>query len=67
MEGTLRGGETRGVCVKLGPTAEVRGQCPACGRPVVSNAYRMGDTYILRWECVGTLEKPAVCGFRKVL
>lgn len=54
--------------------AWVRGQCPCCNGPVVSNAYwvsRPGGigAYILYWECWNSLgpEEERTCEYRRVL
>jgi hypothetical protein len=47
----------------------VRGVCPNCGSPVVSNCYHVGGKgYIIVWECWGSLQWPdATCDYRRVL
>ena len=46
----------------------VRGVCPACGSPVVSNAYYIGGRgYKVIWECWESLGEAPSCTYRKVL
>ena len=46
----------------------VRGVCPQCGEPVVSNCYYVGGKgYICTWECWASLHDPPTCGYRKVI
>ena len=48
--------------------AWVRGACPLCGSPVVSNAYYVGGRgYKLRFECWESLRPAPGCTYRKVL
>jgi hypothetical protein len=55
----------------LAPEPEwVRGICPRCGAPVVSNLYHVGGKgYILRWECWQAIgpEEARICDWRRVL
>lgn len=46
----------------------VRGVCPACGAPVVSNCYYVGGQgFLVIWECWKSLSSSAICNYRKVL
>lgn len=47
--------------------AWVRGTCPYCGQPVVSNTYWTGRGYVIRWECWASLGEQPTCEFRRVL
>ena len=50
---------------------QVRGECPACGGPLVSNCYYVGGKgYLVTWDCVNSLKEfadPITCHYRKVL
>lgn len=46
----------------------VRGICPQCGEPVVSNCYYVGGKgYLCVYECWSSLQDNPNCGYRKVL
>jgi hypothetical protein len=46
----------------------VRGTCPTCGAPVVSNSYYIGGAgYKIVWECQHSLGEVPTCAYRKVL
>ncbi len=46
----------------------VRGECPQCGQPVVSNMYYVGGRgYLVIWECWHSLGEKPTCTYRKVL
>ncbi len=46
----------------------VRGVCPNCGQPVVSNCYYIGGRgYLCVWECWNSLAETPSCTYRKVL
>jgi hypothetical protein len=46
----------------------VRGVCPQCGEPLVSNCYYVGGKgYLVCWECLGSLGEHPTCSYRKVL
>ena len=46
----------------------VRGICPQCGEPVVSNCYYVGGKgYLCVYECWSSLQDTPACGYRKVL
>ena len=46
----------------------VRGTCPACGSPVVSNCYYVGGKgYKVLHECWQSLGEHPTCTYRKVL
>ena len=46
----------------------VRGVCPTCGGPVVSNMYYVGGKgYRAVWECWHSLSETPSCSYRKVL
>ncbi len=46
----------------------VRGLCPCCGAPVVSNAYYVGGKgYLVVFECWESLRGTSGCTYRKVL
>jgi hypothetical protein len=46
----------------------VRGLCPQCGEPLVSNCYYVGGrAYLVVWECWASLQAKPTCNFRKVL
>ncbi len=46
----------------------IRGVCPACGGPVVSNCYYVGGKgYFCIHECWGSLAAAPTCSYRKVL
>lgn len=50
----------------------VRGQCPCCGAPIVSNAYYVAGcngkgAMIIVWECWQSLGESPTCTFRRVL
>ena len=46
----------------------VRGACPTCGAPVVSNCYYVGGRgYLCVHECWNSLQEVPACGYRKVL
>jgi hypothetical protein len=48
----------------------VRGSCPECGAPLVSNCYYVGGRgYLILWECWQALGEPArrSCDYRRVL
>lgn len=46
----------------------VRGVCPQCGSPVVSNAYYIGGRgYLTVWECWASLGETPACTYRKVI
>ena len=54
--------------VTLPDPSWVRGRCPLCGAPVVSNLYYVGGKgYILRWECWLSIGEYVSCSYRKVL
>lgn len=42
----------------------VRGDCPKCKAPLVSNLYYVGGKgYIIRWECWESLSIDGVCDY----
>ncbi len=46
----------------------VRGICPLCSAPVVSNCYYVGGRgYVCVYECWGSLAAVPTCSYRKVL
>jgi hypothetical protein len=46
----------------------VRGTCPVCGEPVVSNCYYVGGRgFLVVWECWASLCPAPTCDYRKVL
>ncbi len=46
----------------------VRGVCPQCGEPVVSNCYYVGGKgYLITNECWASLMENPTCSYRKVL
>lgn len=46
----------------------VRGECPQCGQPVVSNCYYVGGRgYLITHECWASLGEKPTCTYRKVL
>lgn len=46
----------------------VRGVCPLCGEPVVSNCYYVGGRgYVVLYECWASLCEPPICAYRKVI
>ena len=46
----------------------VRGVCPQCGGPVVSNCYYVGGKgFLVVWECWGSLAAAPTCSYKKVL
>ena len=48
--------------------AWVRGTCPLCGSPVVSNCYYVGGAgYKVLHECWESLRETPACTYRKVL
>ena len=48
--------------------AWVRGACPLCGAPVVSNCYYVGGRgFLVLWECWESLRETPGCTYRKVL
>lgn len=51
------------------PKAEwVRGICPQCGQPLVSNCYYIGGRgYLVTWDCWASLGMNPTCRYRKVL
>ena len=51
------------------PKAEwVRGECPACGEPLVGNCYYVGGRgYLIVWQCWASLGPAPTCQYRKVL
>ena len=51
------------------PRAEwVRGTCPQCGEPTVSNCYYVGGKgYLIAHECWASLGENPSCSYRKVL
>lgn len=65
----VNGVSSEDTATALMPDPEwVRGTCPDCGGPVVSNLYYVGGKgYITRWECWHSLGQGATCNFRKVL
>ncbi len=51
------------------PKAEwVRGECPQCGEPLVSNCYYVGGKgYLCTWECWASLGSEPTCQYRRIL
>ncbi|HAH86098.1 MAG TPA: hypothetical protein DCL60_01855 [Armatimonadetes bacterium] len=48
--------------------AWVRGVCPECGEPLISNCYYIkGKGYLIVWECWGSLKDEPACTYRKIL
>lgn len=46
----------------------VRGECPQCGGPVVSNCYYVGGKgYLCVYECWGSFGDRPACSYRKIL
>ena len=46
----------------------VRGVCPQCGEPLVSNCYYVGGRgYLVVWECWASRPEAATCEYRRVL
>lgn len=46
----------------------VRGDCPLCQSPVVSNLYYVGGRgYLLKWECWRSLSDPKECTYSRVV
>ncbi len=46
----------------------VRGICPQCGEPVVSNCYYVGGRgFLVVYECWASLAETATCVYRKVV
>ena len=46
----------------------VRGVCPQCGEPVVSNSYYIGGRgYLIVFECWQSLGETPACTYRKVI
>lgn len=46
----------------------VRGVCPQCGSPLVSNCYYVGQRgYIVAHECWQSLGDNPTCGYRKII
>lgn len=49
-------------------TEWIRGVCPLCGSPVVSNCYYVGGRgYLVVWECWESLREFPACQFRRVV
>ena len=45
-----------------------RGTCPACGNPLVANAYYVGASgYLVLWECWQSPGDAPTCDYRKIL
>lgn len=51
------------------PPAEwIRGDCPLCGQPLVSNYYYVsGKGPLVVWDCWASLEPRPTCSYRKGL
>lgn len=46
----------------------VRGTCPECGEPLISNmTYVGGRGYLVVWECWGAMAEQPTCTYRRVL
>lgn len=46
----------------------IRGACPSCGEPVISNCYyETGRGYLIVWECAASLGDAPSCDYRRVL
>ena len=46
----------------------IRGTCPLCGSPIVSNVYHVGGRgYLTVWECWYSINAEPTCTYRKVL
>ena len=46
----------------------IRGVCPQCGDPLVSNCYYVGGKgYLCIYECWASLGDNPACGYRKIL
>jgi hypothetical protein len=62
-------GHTNAKVLNNPPRPEwVRGVCPQCGAPVVSNSYYVGGKgYWIVWECWLSLGANPSCKYRKVL
>jgi hypothetical protein len=58
-----------GETARAGPDSSwVRGDCPECGAPVVSNAYWQGGRgYVILWECWEALGEAPTCAYRREL
>lgn len=46
----------------------VRGECPCCGEPLVSNCYYVGGQgYLVIWDCWASLGMNPTCTYRRVV
>ena len=49
-------------------TKFIRGTCPECGEPLVSNClYTDGKGYLIVWECWGMLKDKQSCSYKRIL
>lgn len=66
---TRQHAEDLAASVRPGPDPEwVRGECPRCSAPVISNSYYVGGNgYCVVWECWKSLGEHPTCDYRKLL